>query len=65
MCRRYLVSESVLPEVVDLDELHAALGANVGPHVLVLHQVVLQLAPVGEGLVAVGALVRGRTLVAG
>lgn len=62
---QYLVSESVLSEVVDLDKLHAALGANVGPHVLVFHQVVLQLAAVSEGLVALCALVRGRPLMAG
>lgn len=62
---QYLVSESVLSEVVDLDELHAALGANVRPHVLVLHQVVLQLAAVGEGLVALCALVRRGSLMAG
>lgn len=55
----------MLSKVVDLDKLHAALGADVGPHVLVLHQVVLQLAAVGEGLVALRALVRGRALVAG
>lgn len=61
----YLVSESVLSKVVDLDKLHATLGANVGPHVLVLHQVVLQLAAVGEGLVALCALVRGGALMAG
>lgn len=60
-----LVCESVLSEMVDLDKLHAALGANVRPHVLVLHQMVLQLAAVGEGLVALCALVRRGSLMAG
>ena len=54
---QYLVGEGVLLEVVGLHELHATLGADVGPDVLVLHHVVLQLAGVLEGLVAFGAVV--------
>lgn len=60
-----LVSEGVLSKVVDLDKLHAALWADIGTHVLVLHQVVLQLAAVGERLVALRALEGGGALVAG
>lgn len=55
----------MLSEVMDLDKFHAALGANVGPHVLVFHQVVLQLAAVSKRLVALCALVCGRALMAG
>lgn len=51
--------------MVDLDKLHATLRADIGPHILVLQEVVLQLAAVGEGLVALTALVAGGTLVAG
>lgn len=61
----YLVSEGMLSKVMDLDKLHAALRTNVRPHVLVLHQVVLQLAAVGEGLLAFCALVCGGALMAG
>lgn len=50
---------------MDLDELHAALRANVRTHILVFHQVVLQLAAVSKRLVALCALVSGRALMAG
>lgn len=55
----------MLLEVVNLDELHAAVCANEGPNDLVLLQVALQLAAVRKGLVAFGALVGGGALVAG
>lgn len=44
----------MLFQVVRLDELHAALAADVRPDVLVLHHVVLKLARVLEGLLALG-----------
>lgn len=65
MTPAYLVGERVLLEVVDLAELHAALGADEGPHVLVLEGVVLQLAAVVEGLVALGTRVQRGPLVRG
>lgn len=46
--------ERVLLQVVRLDELHAALAADVRPDVFVLHHVVLKLARVLEGLLALG-----------
>lgn len=61
---QYLVCKHVLLQVVDLDELHATLGADVWPDVLVLHQVVLKLATIGEGLVAFAALEGGWALMA-
>lgn len=61
---QYLVCKHVLLQVVDLHELHAALRADIGPYVLVLHQMVLELATVGEGLVTFGALKGRRALVA-
>lgn len=61
---QYLVCKHVLLQVVDLHELHAALRADIRPNVLVLHQMVLELATVGEGLMAFGALKGGRALVA-
>lgn len=48
------MGERVLLEVVGLDELHAALAADVRPDVFVLHHVVLKLARVLEGLLALG-----------
>ena len=63
--RPYLMGERMLLEVVDLAEFHAALGAHEGPHVLVLEHVILQLAAVVEGLVALQALVEGGALVGG
>lgn len=48
------MSERVLFQVVRLDELHAALAADVRADVLVLHHVVLKLARVLEGLLALG-----------
>lgn len=50
--RPYLVGGRMLLEVVDLAEFHACHGAHEGPHVLVLEHVILQLAAVVEGLVA-------------
>lgn len=62
---QYLVSEGMLSEVMDLDKLHATFRTHVGPHVLVFHQVVLQLAAVSKRLMALCALVCGRALMAG
>lgn len=44
----------MLFQVVRLDELHAALAADVRPDVFVLHHVVLKLARVLERLLALG-----------
>lgn len=57
--------ERVLSQMVNLDKLHATLWADIRPHVLVLEEVVLQLAAVGEGLVALTALIAGWALMAG
>lgn len=58
LCVTYFVGECVLLEVVRLDELHAALAADVRPDVLVLHHVVLKLARVLERFLALGAPAR-------
>lgn len=57
-CATYLVGERVLLQVVRLDELHAALAADVRPDVFVFHHVVLKLARVLEGFLALGAPAR-------
>ena len=51
--------------MVELHELQAALRASVRPRALVLQEVVLKLATVGERLVALGALEGVGALVAG
>lgn len=51
--------------MVELHKLQAALGAGVRPRALVLQEVVLELATVGERLVALGALEGVGALVAG
>lgn len=52
------MGERVLLQVVRLDELHAALAADVRPDVFVFHHVVLKLAWVLERFLALGAPAR-------
>lgn len=58
LCVTYFVGERVLLQVVRLDELHAALAADVRPDVFVFHHVVLELTRVLEGFLALGAPAR-------
>lgn len=57
--------ERVLPEVVELHKLQAALGAGVRSGTLMFEDVVLQLAAIGEGLVTLCALEGVRAFMAG